>query len=126
MSLVLDAGAFLAIERGDRELVAVLKRETLAGRVVVTHGGVIGQIWRGGGARQARVARLLEGVTVVPLDERLGRRAGALLAKVRSSDVIDAALVLLASDGDTILTSDGGDLKPLAETADLHVDLVAV
>lgn len=126
MSLVLDAGAFLAIERGNRALVALVKREALGGRVLVTHGGVVGQVWRGGGSRQVAIAKLLGGVSVVPLDERLGRRAGALLAKTRSSDVIDAALVLVAADGDTIVTSDVKDLKPLAETADLHVDLVGV
>lgn len=72
------------------------------------------------------LARFLGGVTVVPLDEKLGRRAGALLAKTRSSDVIDAALVLVDADGDVILSSDLGELKRLAETADPHVDLVDV
>jgi hypothetical protein len=31
--LVLDAGAFAAVERGDRGVVALVKRERLAGRV---------------------------------------------------------------------------------------------
>jgi hypothetical protein len=39
-------------------------------------------------------------------------------------DVIDAALVLLAEDGDLLLTSDPDDLEPLARTAGLHVDIV--
>lgn len=30
--LVLDAGAFLAVERGDRDIVAQVKRERLAGQ----------------------------------------------------------------------------------------------
>ena len=30
--LVLDAGAFVAVERGDRGVVALVKRERLAGR----------------------------------------------------------------------------------------------
>lgn len=41
-------------------------------------------------------------------------------------DVVDAAVVLLAVDGDTILTSDPDDLAALANTAGLHIDLVAV
>lgn len=57
MSLVLDAGAFVAIERSDRSVVALLKREPLAGRAPLTHGGVVGQVWRGGGGRQANLAR---------------------------------------------------------------------
>jgi hypothetical protein len=126
MRSVLDAGAFVAVERGDREVIALLKRDRLLGYVPVTHGGVVAQIWRGSGARQANVARLLDGVEVVALDDQLGRRAGMLLGKTRARDAVDAALVLLARDGDTILTSDVKDLRPLAAAAAVHVDLVAV
>lgn len=126
MTLVLDAGAFVAVERLDREVLALLKRERLARRVPVTHGGVVGQVWRGGRGRQAVLAQLLPAVDVVPIDEHLGRRAGVLLGRARTSDVIDAAVVLLASDGDEIITSDPGDLRPLARAADVHVDLVRV
>jgi len=125
MTLVLDAGALLAVERGDREVAALLKRELLEGRVPVTHGGVVGQVWRGGAGRQVNVARLLHAARVVPIDDRLGRQAGLLLSR-GGTDVIDAAVVLLAADGDTILTSDPKDLVPFAEHAGLHVDVVAV
>ncbi len=67
MSLILDAGAFVAVERGDRDIVALVKRERLAERSPVTHGGVVAQVWRGGAGRQAEVARLLAGVDVKPL-----------------------------------------------------------
>jgi hypothetical protein len=59
-----------------------------------------------------------------PLDAALGRAAGELLARTRQRDVIDAALVLLARDGDRIITSDPEDLAPLARAADLDVELV--
>jgi hypothetical protein len=39
---------------------------------------------------------------------------------------VDAALVLLAADGDTLLTSDVDDLVPLAAAAGLHVDVTPV
>jgi len=126
MTLILDAGAFLAVERDDRDTAALLKRELIAGRVPITHGGVVAQIWRGGAGRQANVARLLAAVAVVPLDDTLGRRSGMLLGRAREEDAIDAAVVLLAADGDTILTSDADDLRALAVAADVHVDLVAV
>lgn len=126
MSLILDAGAFIAVERGDREVVALVKRERLAGRLPLTHGGVVAQIWRGGPGRQVQIARLLAGLVVKPLDDDLGRRAGLLLAKTRGTDAIDSALVCLAADGDSLLTSDPGDLLDLAQAADLHVDLVRV
>lgn len=124
--LVLDAGAFVAVERGDRDVVALVKRERLAGRVPVTNGGVVAQIWRGGSGRQAPVARLLAGTEVVPVDDGLGRRAGMLLARAGQADAIDAAVVCLAADGDDILTSDPGDLRVLAETAGVHVELIPV
>ena len=125
MTVVLDAGALIAVEAGDRELIAFLRRERRAGRVPVTHGGVVGQVWRGG-PRQANLARLLPGLDVAPLDDALGRRAGVLLGAARRADVIDAAVVLLAHDGDEIITSDPDDLAALAHAAGLHLDLIAV
>ena len=125
MTLVLDAGAFIAVERADRTVMALLAREQRAGRLPVTHGGVVGQVWRGD-ARQARVARLLAGSVVVSLDEALGRAAGDLLARSGGRDVIDAAIVLLAADGDEILTSDADDLTALAAASGTHAELVEV
>ena len=126
MTILLDAGALIAVEASDRELIAALKAEIVAGRPPLTHGGVIGQVWRGGRDRQAMLASLLAGVEVAPLDDRLGRRAGVLLGRAGGSDVVDAALVVLAADGDEIVTSDPGDLRPLAVAAGVHVDLVPV
>ena len=124
--LVLDAGAFVAVERGSRDVVALVKRERLAGRPPVTSGGVVAQVWRGGSGRQAPVARLLAGTEVVPINDGLGRRAGMLLARTGQADAIDAAVVCLAGDGDDILTSDPGDLRVPAEAAGVHVELIPV
>jgi hypothetical protein len=124
--LVLGAGAFVAVERGDRDLVALIKRERRAGRVPVSHGGVVAQVWRGGTGRQVPVARLLDGVDVAALDDGLGRRAGMLLARSGLADAVDAAVVCLASDGDDILVSDVGDLRILAQAAGVHVELIPV
>lgn len=126
MRLVLDAGALVAVERGDRDIAALLKRELLARRTPLTHGGVVAQVWRGGSGRQARLARLLPGVEVVPLDDVLGRRAGVLLGRARSADATDAAVVAIAGDGDIVLTSDPDELRSLAEAAAVHIDIVKV
>jgi hypothetical protein len=126
VTVILDAGAFLAVERGDRAVIALLKAELLAKRAPRTHGGVVAQIWRGGSGKQASVARLLAATEVVALDEQLGRRAGVLLGRAGTVDAIDAGVVMLAGDGDTILTSDASDLRPLALTAAVHVDIVPV
>ena len=124
--LVLDAGAFVAVERGSRDIIALVKRERLTGRPPVTSGGVVAQVWRGGNGRQVPMTRLLAGTEVAPVDDRLGRRAGMLLARSGQSDAIDATVVCLAADGDDILTSDPGDLRALAEAAEIHVELIPV
>lgn len=126
MRLILDAGAFVAIERGHPKLIALLKNERLAGRSPYTHGGVVGQVWRGGSGRQAVLARWLAGVEVAGLDDELGRRAGVLLGRTGTSDVIDAAVVLLARDDDIVVTSDPADLTPLATAAGTHLEIVTV
>jgi hypothetical protein len=126
MMLILDSGAFVAAERGNRHVAALVKRERQFGRVPITNGGVVGQVWRGGSGKQAPVARLLASVEVCPVDDLLGRRAGMLLARSGGSDAIDATVVCLARDGDDVLTSDPGDLLDLARAAGVHVELIPV
>lgn len=126
MTLVLDAGALLAVERDDRKVTVLITREHRAGRTPVTHGGVVGQVWRDGGPRQAVLVRALAGIQVRALDDTLGRRAGSLLARAGGSDVIDAAVALLAADGDEILTSDLRDLAALVDAAGTHADVTPV
>lgn len=107
-------------------MLAVIKREFLGGRPPRTNGGVVGQVWRGGGARQANVARLLPGLEVVPIDDALGRRAGVLLGLAGRSDVVDAAVILIADDGDEIFTADPTDLRDLAQASGRLVDLIRI
>jgi len=126
MSLVLDSGALIALDKNDRAMWRRLKGASLTADPPRSHGGVIGQVWRGRGPRQARLAQALAGIDVVAFDEPLGRAAGALLGRARQHDVIDAALVLLASDGDDILTSDPDDLEPLARALGRHVEIIPV
>ncbi|MBO0806043.1 MAG: hypothetical protein J2P25_23600 [Nocardiopsaceae bacterium] len=124
MTLILDSGALLALERDDRAAWRRYESARLTGSAPASHGGVLGQVWRDGGPRQARLAKALKGIDVRPLDEVLGRKAGALLAATGTRDVIDAALVLLAEDGDEIVTSDPDDIGVLAGHAGLHIDVV--
>ena len=123
MTVVLDSGALIALERNERAMWIRLKAAHLAGDLPVTHAGVIGQVWRGG-PRQARLSQALAGNDVRPLDEALGRAAGQLLGAAGLVDVGDAAVVLLAQDGDEIVTMDHDDLAQLAASAGCHVDLV--
>lgn len=124
MKRILDAGALIALERNDRAMWQRLKLALHAREAPLSHGGIVGQVWRGRGSRQALLARALDVIDIRRIDAVLGRAAGELLARAKQDDVIDAALVLLANDGDQIITSDPDDIAPLARAADLDVDLV--
>ena len=123
MTLILDAAALVALERNDRRMWARLKAALRDDDVPLTHAGVLGQVWRGG-TRQARLAQVLPAIEVHALDQALGRSAGELLGSTGLADVIDAALVLLSSDGDDIITSDLADLEPLAVASGRHIELI--
>ena len=111
----LDAGALIALERGDRR-VALILAEALAERLaLVVPAGALAQAWRNG-ARQARLARLIASpqVEVEPLDSRRARAAGQLCGVTGTRDVIDASVVLCArTRGTVVLTSDPEDLQRL-------------
>lgn len=123
MSLVLDSGALVALERNERQMWIRLKAAQLDGDLPVTHAGVLGQVWRGG-PRQARLSQAMGGIDVRPLDEALARAAGQLLGVAGLADVIDAGVVLLAADGDEIVTVDHDDLEQLAAASGRHVELI--
>jgi hypothetical protein len=124
MTLVLDSSALISLDRNERPMWVRLKACELAGEPPLTHGGVVGQVWRAG-PRQARLAQAMAGIDVCPLDDELGRAAGVLLGKVGETDVIDAAVVLLAHDGDDIVTSDQADLEPMVVATGRHVELIS-
>lgn len=126
MSLILDAGAFISVERGDRAMMRRLKTALLDGSVPVTHAGVVAQVWRGGSGSQSLLARALKSVEVLALDDAIARQAGTLLAKTGQSDVVDAAVVVVANHGDRILTSDPDDLYTLASASGKRLDVVTV
>lgn len=114
---VLDAGALIALDRGDRDTWALLAEANRAGQRPVVPAPVIAEAWRGG-PRQARLARVLSGVEVVPAAEPLDRRAGELLGRSRTTDVLDALVALAAQDrpGCEVLTSDPADILLLLES----------
>ena len=116
MSLLLDAGALIAHERRDPRLRAYLVAADAEETTLRTSAAVVAQVWRDGG-RQARLAQLLRSVDEVALTPERGRAIGALLARARVHDVVDAALVELAENGDEILTSDPDDLRRLVHAS---------
>ena len=122
--LVLDAGAFIAVERGDRAMMARLEAAEADEIGLRTSAIVVAQVWRDPAGRQAQLARLLRAVDVRVVGDRLARDAGALLGQAGTADPIDATVVLVAESGDHLLTSDPEDLRRLAETAGVRVAVV--
>lgn len=110
---MLDAGAFIALERGStpvRGYVLLADRGHVA---LATSAAVVAQIWRGGN-RQARLARLLASdlVTELALDSEASRRISALAAAAPGArDVVDGHVATIALDRDAVvLTSDPEDI----------------
>ncbi len=124
-ALVLDAGALLAVDRGDRAMIARLQVAQRAGLELRSNAMVVAQVWRDRRGRQVSLARLLLAVDVRAVSPGDGRDAGMLLADAGTADAIDATVVLLATPGDRILTSDPGDLARLAEAARNRAVIVA-
>ena len=112
-ALVLDAGAFVAVDRGDRAMIARLRAAQQVGLELRSTGVVITQVWRDPAGRQANLARLLKSVDITAVDEPLGREAGVLLGRAGMTDAVDASVVAVSTAGDRVLTSDAGDIRPL-------------
>lgn len=112
---VLDTGALIAFERGDRVMVALVARALELELRLQVPAGVVGQSWRNG-KKQARLAQLLNSalIEVAPLTDAQARAAGQLCGLTKTRDVIDASVVLLARErGVCAVTSDVDDLRRL-------------
>ena len=124
IALVLDAGALIAVDRGDRDMHDLILDALRTGRPVRTNPNVVAQVWRNG-AKQARLARLLRDVRVEPITREDGYRAGELLGSTRMKDVVDATVALLAKGADELYTSDPGDLRELCAATGFKAVVIA-
>jgi len=113
--ITLDTGALIALDRGEKRMIALLHQALAQGCAFRVPAGVVGQAWRDGRV-QVTLARFLrsEEVEIIPLDEQLARSCGELCGAAKTSDIIDASVVILARERrDTIATSDPRDLRHL-------------
>jgi len=124
---VLDAGAFIALERRSQFMLGILD-EVLRGRIeIVLPRTVIAQVWRGT-PRQANVGRLVAAGRsrggLVIIDELTAERAkdiGVRIGLTSHADIVDVHVALAAADrGHAVLTSDDSDI------ARVDADLVIV
>lgn len=110
--LVLDAGALIALERNDRRMWARLDAAAKATLDVVVPVGALAEVWRGT-PNQARLSQALNKTRAGEFDA-IARASGELCHAARSSDPIDAAVVLnAASVTSVIVTSDPTDIRQL-------------
>ncbi len=108
--VTLDAGALLALERGDgriRELLRIVQQVTVPA-------GVLAQVWRTGAGRQTPIARLIadrDATEVVPLDEDQACAVGRRIAQCAHPDIVDVHVALCARQrGQRVVTSDPDDI----------------
>jgi hypothetical protein len=117
--ITLDAGALIALDRGDKRMIALLHQGLAQGCTFRVPSGVLAQAWRDGRV-QVTLGRFLrsEEVEITPLDEQLARACGELCGAANTSDVIDASVVIVARGRrDPIVTSDPHDLRRLDPAA---------
>lgn len=77
--------------------------------------------------RQVQLRRFLAGCAIVPLGEREAHEAGLLLGMTETSDVVDAAVAVIASrENAVILTSDIEHLERLAKAAGGEIAVASI
>lgn len=113
--VTLDAGALIALDRDDRRVIALVARAIACGDRITIPAPALAQAVRRP-ERQVRLARLMRHASadVVPLDRADAVSVGRLLAVSRTSDPVDAHVVICARRaGQRIATSDPDDLTVL-------------
>lgn len=122
--ITLDAGGLTAVDRDNRSVIVLLARATETGARITVPAGALAQAIRRP-ERQVRLARLIRqpNADVVALDRVDATNAGRLLSASRTSDVIDAHVVICARRAQQqVLSSDADDLRRL----DPHLSIVEV
>ena len=112
--VVLDAGAFIALERRSPTMVRLAQLFAREKTSLVTSAGVVAQVWRGGAAQQVPLVYLLRRTAVIDISFGVARVLGQMLGATHTTDPVDAHVVFLARErGWAILTSDPSDLRAL-------------
>ncbi|MBI1845326.1 MAG: hypothetical protein HYR89_12080 [Actinobacteria bacterium] len=125
MTVVLDTGALIAIDKRDRALGAMLRVLQRDDVPVVTSAAVVAQAWCDP-RRQVNLARVLTGVGIAAMDDHAAKKVGELLRANGSSDLADAHVVLLVQPQDRVLTSDEADIQALLRTRRVKAVVIRV
>jgi hypothetical protein len=112
IGMTLDAGALIAIEKGNSRVAGLIHRAIGEGMTVAVPTVVIAQVWRGG-ARQALLGSFLARarLDIVGYSLEDAKAVGAKIAECGHTDVVDVFTVLYANDhGHAVVTSDPMDI----------------
>jgi hypothetical protein len=113
--ITFDAGGLIALERNDRRVFSILDTALEDGDRIIVPATALAQVIRNPG-KQVRLWRMIQfdKTEVVPLDGSHAQAVGALLAQTRTSDIVDAHVVICAQmAGHAVVTSDPLDLRRL-------------
>lgn len=124
-TIVYDTGALLAAERSKPDIIALHDELTAARIRPLVPVVVLAQAWRGG--PQHQISRVLKGCDILADDQRIGRAAGVACGAARSTDVVDAIVVVTAVQHQAaVVTSDPDDLRHLASAIGVKLRLYVV
>ena len=119
-ALILDAEGLVKLADGNHFAVSFARDAHDRSGRVITAASTIAEVLRGG-SRDAKLHRVLNQITVVPVDQALGRAAGELLGRAGLSghrctiDALLAAVALSQPRPVVLLTSDPDDRTRLTD-----------
>jgi predicted nucleic acid-binding protein len=122
-TLILDAEGLVKLAQGNQVAMSFARDAYEAHGEIVTAATTLAEVIRGG-PRDALLHRVLNRITVVPVDAAHGRAAGELLGKTGLSghrcplDALLAAVALTQPRPTVLLTSDPADLARLTGEPD--------
>ena len=120
---VYDAGALVAAERNERSMWAEHRARLEAGVIPRVPAPVVAQVSRS--RRQVQLRRFLRGCVIAGFSETDAHKAGRLLARSKTSDIVDAAVVVLAVDlAAEIVTADRADIAHLLGASRVSLPIV--
>lgn len=122
--LTLDTGTLIALERRERRAWSFITEARNRKARITVLAGCLAQAWREG---TVMIARLLKTCLVEPMTDARARQIGVLLGRASTSDVVDASVVLCASERrDVILTSDTKDIEHLVAVAGVKLKIIHI
>jgi hypothetical protein len=124
-TFVYDAAVLVAADRNERGARAEHKVGLELGIVPLVPAPVVVQVSRS--PQQAQLRRFLTGCVVLPLGETEAHEAGRLLGLTKTTDVVDAVVVITAlRQNATILTGDPDDIERLVGASGREIAVVAI